>query len=125
MVVDVLVVFWWASPFFISWFVLGSFLVKFGEEEGKSLFYPSPKSQGGKRGGNTRSDHPNGQTSPEYPVDRIPGATAIASEVTPAMIETIREDYHIPQSVTLIAPEPQWRACSPPVGYGTLYIKNL
>lgn len=87
---------------------------------------PGSSSAGGGKGGETLDPTTlTARPPPEYPVDRIPGATAIASEVTPAMIETIREDYHIPQSVTLIAPEPQWRACSPPVGYGTLYIKYL
>lgn len=40
-------------------------------------------------------------------------------------MENIRKTYHIPRSVSLVAPEAQWRACAPPVGYGTLYVKYL
>ena len=61
--------------------------------------------------------------SVEYPVGKFSDAAHISSRITPAALNHFWEVYHIPLSVELVAPDDQWRACSPPVGYDTIYTK--
>lgn len=61
----------------------------------------------------------------KYPEDRVPGSLHIESEVDPQDLRKKREKYWIPQSVELIAPISDWKACAPPVGYGTVYLGQL
>lgn len=60
-----------------------------------------------------------------YLEDKIPGSLHIIPEIDIEEVNKLREKYWIPQSVELVTPTADWRACSPPEGYGTVYKDQL
>lgn len=61
----------------------------------------------------------------EYPKEKIPGSLVVNSDMTELELDNLREKYGIPQTVELVIPSSDWKACSPPIGYGVVYRGQL
>lgn len=61
----------------------------------------------------------------KYPKDKVPGSLSVDSDITKPKLDSLREKYSIPQTFELVIPSQDWKACSPPIGYGVVYRWQL
>lgn len=54
-----------------------------------------------------------------------PTTADFETHVTADELIEIREKYSIPEEIKIVLPSPRWRACRPPIGYGSIYIERL
>ena len=60
-----------------------------------------------------------------YSPEHVPECAGLASDLVEGNIKTIRSKFNIPLDVELVVPPADWDACSPPVGFGTIYVAQL
>ena len=60
-----------------------------------------------------------------YPPEHVLECAGLSSDLVEEDIETIRSKFNIPLDVDLVVPPADWDACSPPVGFGTIYVAQL